>query len=49
MTIGELVTKAVIEQNNILHIDLINDIGVVVKVDKDFTSGDIDFRCVDSC
>ena len=42
MTIGELVTKVVIEQNNILRIDLINDIGVVVKVDKDFTSGDID-------
>lgn len=42
MTIGELVTKAVIEQNNILRIDLANDMEVVVKVDKDFTSSDID-------
>lgn len=42
MTIGELVTKAVIEQNNILRIDLANDMEAVIKVDKDFTSGDID-------
>lgn len=42
MKLGELVTKAVIEQNNILRIDLANDMEVVVKVDKDFTSSDID-------
>ena len=42
MTIGELVTKAVIERNNILHIDLANDMEVDITVDKDFTSGDID-------
>lgn len=42
MKLGELVTKAVIEQNNILRIELVNDLGVVIKVDKDFTSGDID-------
>lgn len=42
MKIGDLVTKAVIEQNNILRIELANDMGVVIKVDKDFTSGDID-------
>lgn len=42
MTIGELVTKAVIERNNILHIDWANDMEVDITVDKDFTSGDID-------
>lgn len=42
MTIGELVTKAFIERNNILHIDLANDMEVDITVDKDFTSGDID-------
>lgn len=42
MTIGELVTKVVIERNNILHIDLANDMEVDITVDKDFTSGDID-------
>ena len=42
MTIGELVAKAVIERNNILHIDLANDMEVDITVDKDFTSGDID-------
>lgn len=42
MSLGELVTKAVIEQDNVFRIDLANDMGVVIKVDKDFTSGDID-------
>nr|DAX84104.1 MAG TPA: hypothetical protein [Caudoviricetes sp.] len=42
MTIGELVTKAVIERNNIFHIDLANDMEVDITVDKDFTSSDID-------
>lgn len=41
MTIGELVTKAVIERNNIFHIDLANDMEVDITVDKDFTSSDI--------
>lgn len=42
MTLGELVTKAVIERNNIFHIDLANDMEVDITVDKDFTSSDID-------
>ena len=42
MTIGELVTKAVIERNDIFHIDLANDMEVDITVDKDFTSSDID-------
>lgn len=42
MKLGELVTKAVIERNNILHIDFANDMEADVLVDKNFTSGDID-------
>lgn len=50
MTIGELVTKAVIERNNIFHIDLANDMEVDITVDKDFTSSDIDkVLGVESC
>lgn len=42
MSLGENVTKAVIERDNIFHIELAYDMEVDIKVDKDFTSGDID-------
>ena len=42
MSLGELVTKAVIERNNIFHIDFANDMEADITVDEDFTSGDID-------
>lgn len=42
MSLGGNITKAIIERNNIFHIDLAYDMEVDIKVDKNFTSSDID-------